>query len=103
MLAELDQQLNAAGTSLVFAELKDPVRAKLERYELIGPLDPDHFFPTIDGAIEEFRRQSGAEWAPPAETVPSTFIIRTGDELPSATGETPAKWAAHSSSLSSPR
>jgi hypothetical protein len=54
----------------VFAELKDPVRAKLERYELIGPLDPDHFFPTIDGAIDEFRRQSGAEWAPPAETVP---------------------------------
>ncbi len=70
MLAELDEELNAEGTSLVFAELKDPVRAKLERYELIGPLDPDHFFPTIDGAIDEFRRQSGAEWAPPAETVP---------------------------------
>ncbi len=69
MLAELDEELNAAGTSLVFAELKDPVRAKLERYELIGPLDPDHFFPTIDGAIDEFRRQSGAEWTPPAETV----------------------------------
>ena len=46
MLADLDEELNAAGTSLVFAELKDPVRAKLERYELIGPLDPDHFFPT---------------------------------------------------------
>ena len=48
MLADLDEELNAAGTSLVFAELKDPVRAKLERYELIGPLDPDHFFPTLD-------------------------------------------------------
>jgi high affinity sulfate transporter 1 len=62
MLADLDQELNAAGTSLVFAELKDPVRAKLERYELIGPLDPDHFFPTLDAAVEAFRRQSGAEW-----------------------------------------
>ena len=40
MLAELDEELNAAGTFLVFAELKDPVRAKLERYEMIGPLDP---------------------------------------------------------------
>ena len=55
MLADLDEELNAAGTSLVFAELKDPVRAKLERYELIGPLDPDHFFPTLDAAVEAFR------------------------------------------------
>ncbi len=45
MLADLDEELNGNGTSLVFAELKAPVRAKLERYELIGPLDPDHFFP----------------------------------------------------------
>ena len=42
MLADLDEELNANGTSLVFAELKDPVREKLERYELIGPLDPGH-------------------------------------------------------------
>ncbi|HEY1519859.1 MAG TPA: sulfate permease [Solirubrobacteraceae bacterium] len=64
MLADLDEELNAAGTSLVFAELKDPVRAKLERYELIGPLDPDHFFPTLDGAVHAFRQKSGAEWVP---------------------------------------
>ena len=66
MLLSLDKELNAAGTSLVFAELKDPVRAKLERYALIGPLDPDHFFPTIDSAVEQFQHESGAEWAPPA-------------------------------------
>ncbi len=68
MLAELDEEVNAAGTSLVFAELKDPVRAKLERYELIGPLDPGHFFPTLDAALEAFRRQTGADWTPPAHT-----------------------------------
>ena len=62
MLTELDAELNAAGTFLVFAELKDPVRAKLERYELIGPLDPAHFFPTLDAAVESFRRQTGADW-----------------------------------------
>ncbi len=64
MLADLDEELNAEGTSLVFAELKDPVREKLERYQLIGPLDPDHFFPTLDAAIETFRGESGADWAP---------------------------------------
>jgi high affinity sulfate transporter 1 len=65
MLHELDEELNAAGTSLVFAELKDPVRAKLERYELIGPLNPEHFFPTLDSAVEAFRRRTGAEWTAP--------------------------------------
>jgi high affinity sulfate transporter 1 len=65
MLTDLDEELNAAGISLVFAELKDPVRAKLERYELIGPLDPTHFFPTIDAAVDAFRRRTGAEWTAP--------------------------------------
>ena len=65
MLLELDEEVNAGGTSLVFAELKDPVRAKLERYELIGTLDPEHFFRTLDGAIAAFRRQTGAEWTAP--------------------------------------
>jgi MFS superfamily sulfate permease-like transporter len=64
MLADLDEELNAAGTSLVFAELKAPVREKLERYELIGPLNPDHFFPTLDGAVDAFRQRTGAEWTP---------------------------------------
>jgi high affinity sulfate transporter 1 len=60
MLAELDQELNADGTSLVFAELKDPVRAKLDRYQLIGPLDPDHFFPTLEAGVEAFEATTAA-------------------------------------------
>ena len=62
------EELNAAGTSLVFAELKDPVREKLERYQLIGPLNPAHFFPTLDAALETFREQTGAAWTPAAST-----------------------------------
>jgi high affinity sulfate transporter 1 len=62
MLVELDKELNAAGTSLVFAELKHPVRANLERYELIGPLDPGHFFPTLDAAVEAYQAKTGANW-----------------------------------------
>ena len=65
MLADLDEELNTAGTFLVFAELKDPVRAKLERYQLIGPLDPSHFFPTIDAALDAFRHKTGANWTRP--------------------------------------
>ena len=34
MLDELDAWLNERGVSLVFAEVKDPVREKIERYEL---------------------------------------------------------------------
>jgi high affinity sulfate transporter 1 len=64
MLTELDEQLNADGISLVFAELKDPVKAKLERYELVGPLEPRHFFATLDAAVEAFRSETGADWSP---------------------------------------
>ncbi len=45
MLEELDQELNASGVSLVFAELKDPVRAKIERYHLTRTVNPRAFLP----------------------------------------------------------
>ena len=54
MLVELDEELNAAGIHLVFAELKDPVRDKIERYGLYETIDRRHFYPTIEVAIEEF-------------------------------------------------
>jgi high affinity sulfate transporter 1 len=66
MLEELDEDLNARGISLVFAEMKDPVRAKIDRYELTKTIDPDHFFPTITQAVKAFQRQTGAEWQPPS-------------------------------------
>lgn len=56
MLEELDEALNARGISLVFAEMKDPVRRKIERYGLTRTIDPRHFFPTLDAAIAAFRR-----------------------------------------------
>jgi high affinity sulfate transporter 1 len=56
MLLELDEKLNANGISLVFARLKDPIREKLQRYQLIGPLNPDHFFPTLDAALDAYHK-----------------------------------------------
>ena len=62
VLEDLDEALNARGISLVFAELKDPVRAKIERYGLTRTIDPHHFYPTIGAAIAAFREQTGAHW-----------------------------------------
>jgi high affinity sulfate transporter 1 len=62
MLVDLDEYLNARGISLVFAELKDPVRRKLDRYKLTGPIDPAHFFPTLEDAVAAYRALTGVGW-----------------------------------------
>jgi high affinity sulfate transporter 1 len=70
VLQELDEDLNAQGISLVFAELKDPVRRKIERYGLTHTIDPHHFYPTIETAVAAFRDETGAHWT--AEGAPET-------------------------------
>jgi high affinity sulfate transporter 1 len=65
MLQELDVWLNERNISLVFAEMKDPVREKIERYELTRTIDPAHFFRTLDEAVAEYARQTGATWRRP--------------------------------------
>jgi hypothetical protein len=51
--------------SLVFAEMKGPVREKIERYELTRTIDPAHFFRTLDEAVVEYMEQTGATWRTP--------------------------------------
>ncbi|MCP4166689.1 MAG: SulP family inorganic anion transporter [Chloroflexi bacterium] len=64
MLVELDEELNADGIHLIFAELKDPVKDKVERYGLYETIDRRHFYPTIEEAIEAFeQRESEPELA----------------------------------------
>jgi high affinity sulfate transporter 1 len=63
VLRALDLELNADGTNLVFAELKTPVRQKVERYGLTSTIDPQHFFETLTEAVERFRAETGGEWA----------------------------------------
>lgn len=62
MLVNLDLELNAVEIHLVFAELNDPVRDRIERYGLYETLDRRHFYPTITEAVEEFYKevQSGS-------------------------------------------
>ncbi|GIM92161.1 SulP family inorganic anion transporter [Paractinoplanes toevensis] len=66
VLDELDRELNAAGISLVFAEMKHPVHEKIDRYRLTRVIDPAHFFPTIDDAVAAYRRETGATWHQPS-------------------------------------
>jgi hypothetical protein len=42
--------------------MKDPVRRKIERYELTRTINPDHFFPTLGDAVRTFQRETGADW-----------------------------------------
>ena len=64
MLHNLDVALNDDGVHLVFAELKDPVRHKIDRYELTRTIDSSHFFPTLEAAIAAFQAELGAERRP---------------------------------------
>ncbi len=57
VIEEMHYELEKAGITLVFAEVKDPVRRKLERFGLMGKLDPDRFFPTIEAAVAAFEAQ----------------------------------------------
>ncbi|MGY0488090.1 SulP family inorganic anion transporter [Streptomyces sp. WG-D5] len=51
VLEELHEGLRGRGVELVFAELKDPVRRKIERYGLARTFGPEAFHPTVDSAI----------------------------------------------------
>lgn len=62
VLEELDEDLNRDGISLVFAELKDPVRRKINRYGTTRTIDPRHFYPTIGAAVAAYRAMTHAEW-----------------------------------------
>ena len=62
MLEDLDIRLNEKGVSLVFAEMKSRVHDRVERYELTGTINPEHFYPTISEAVRAYQRHTGAEW-----------------------------------------
>lgn len=66
-LAELNEALHAAGTDLLFAELKDPVKDKLRRFGLVSELGEESFFPTIEAAVSRYLETHSVEWPGPEE------------------------------------
>ena len=56
MLEQLDRELNAAGIHMAFAELRDRLQDLVLRYGLFETLDRNHFYPTLEAAIEAVQR-----------------------------------------------
>jgi high affinity sulfate transporter 1 len=68
MLRELIQALNERGIALHFAEMKDPVRDKLKRFDLLELIGPDRFDPTVGSAVDRYCHEAGipeGEGGPP--------------------------------------
>jgi MFS superfamily sulfate permease-like transporter len=60
-LSELDDELRAKKIELYFAEMKDPVKDKLRRFELFERFERK-FFATIDDAVSAYRAAFPTEW-----------------------------------------
>ena len=60
MLEQLDIELNAEGIHLAFAELRGRLQDLVFRYGLFATLDRDHFYPTLESALEEIAAAPGA-------------------------------------------
>jgi high affinity sulfate transporter 1 len=62
MLDQLIGVLDGRGIHLVFAELKDPVRRKLQRYRLDEPLGTNRDYPTLESAVAACQQTTGRTW-----------------------------------------
>jgi high affinity sulfate transporter 1 len=64
MLAELEHSLTESGIELRFAEMKDPVKDKLRRFELFDRFGAADFYPTIGSAVDAYLEEHAVDWKP---------------------------------------
>jgi high affinity sulfate transporter 1 len=64
MLAELEHTLTESGIELRFAEMKDPVKDKLKRFELFDRFGAADFYPTIGSAVDAYLEEHAVNWKP---------------------------------------
>ena len=64
MLAELEHTLTESGIELRFAEMKDPVKDKLRRFELFERFGAANFYPTIGSAVDGYLEEYPVDWKP---------------------------------------
>jgi high affinity sulfate transporter 1 len=62
MLEELEQHLRESGIELRFAEMKDPVKDKLRRFELSDRFGT--FYPTNGAAVDAYLHDHNVDWKP---------------------------------------
>lgn len=71
MLGALNEELEAAGVELAFAELKDPVRERLRHYGVEEAIGAERFFPTLGVAVAAYLGETGVDWQDWDERAPS--------------------------------
>ena len=64
VLVELEEALRASGIELRFAEMKDPVKDKLKRFELFERFGAASFHPTLAAAIDAYLEEHSIAWEP---------------------------------------
>ncbi len=64
VLAELERTLRESQIELHFAEMKDPVKDKLKRFELLEHFGPDVFHPTVGAAVDDYLADHAVNWKP---------------------------------------
>lgn len=64
MLRELEAGLRNSGIELRFAEMKDPVKDKLRRFELMDQLGAESFHPTLGAAVDAYLAEHSVDWTP---------------------------------------
>ncbi len=64
MLDMLDRELKQAGVELRFAEMKDPVKDKLKRFELFERFGDGSFYPTVGASVDAYLADHGVDWKP---------------------------------------
>jgi high affinity sulfate transporter 1 len=75
MLLALHQELASRGIELAVAELKDPVRLRLDQYGLGQTIAADHFYRTIDDAIAAYvAAYPDAEWRDLGDTTTRDIV-----------------------------
>jgi high affinity sulfate transporter 1 len=62
-IVELEEALRARDIRLCFAELKDPVKDKLRKFELYARLGEENFFPTVEAAVTGYKSSPAASGA----------------------------------------
>ena len=64
MLGELEHFLTDSGIEMRFAEMKDPVKDKLRRFELFERFGAGNFYPTIGSAVDAYVEEHSVDWTP---------------------------------------
>lgn len=64
MLTDLEQALRESGIEMRFAEMKDPVKDKLKRFELMERFGAENFYPTVGAAVDAYLQEHSVDWKP---------------------------------------